>query len=176
MVHGSWLMKRIMTRENFEQIYRKHYPKMYRLARTMLYDADESKDVVSEVFVKLLRADIAPQEDKMEAYLMTSVRNKCRDVLRSKSVRQRVEQLFEVEVRQSQATTASDDERLERLNAFMDSELPPLSKQIMKLRFLEEMTYDDVAEALGVERTTVYRHLTKSIEKIKTYFNETTKR
>ena len=165
-----------MTRENFEQIYRKHYPKMYRLARTMLYDADESKDVVSEVFVKLLRADIAPQEDKMEAYLMTSVRNKCRDVLRSKSVRQRVEQLFEVEVRQSQATTASDDERLERLNAFMDSELPPLSKQIMKLRFLEEMTYDDVAEALGVERTTVYRHLTKSIEKIKTYFNETTKR
>ena len=149
---------------------------MYRLARTMLYDADESKDVVSEVFVKLLRADIAPQEDKMEAYLMTSVRNKCRDVLRSKSVRQRVEQLFEVEVRQSQATTASDDERLERLNAFMDSELPPLSKQIMKLRFLEEMTYDDVAEALGVERTTVYRHLTKSIEKIKTYFNETTKR
>ena len=165
-----------MTRENFEQIYRKHYPKMYRLARTMLYDADESKDVVSEVFVKLLRADIAPQEDKMEAYLMTSVRNKCRDVLRSKSVRQRVEQLFEVEVRQSQATTASDDERLERLNAFMDSELPPLSKQIMKLRFLEEMTYDDVAEALGVERTTVYRHLTKSIEKIRTYFNETTKR
>ena len=149
---------------------------MYRLARTMLYDADESKDVVSEVFVKLLRADIAPQEDKMEAYLKTSVRNKCRDVLRSKSVRQRVEQLFEVEVRQSQATTASDDERLERLNAFMDSELPPLSKQIMKLRFLEEMTYDDVAEALGVERTTVYRHLTKSIEKIKTYFNETTKR
>lgn len=149
---------------------------MYRLARTMLYDADESKDVVSEVFVKLLRADIAPQEDKMEAYLMTSVRNKCRDVLCSKSVRQRVEQLFEVEVRQSQATTASDDERLERLNAFMDSELPPLSKQIMKLRFLEEMTYDDVAEALGVERTTVYRHLTKSIEKIKTYFNETTKR
>ena len=166
----------MISKEKFEEIYRRHYPGMYRLARTMLYDADESKDVVSEVFVKLLRADIAPQEDKMEAYLMTSVRNKCRDVLRSKSVRQRVEQLFEVEVRQSQATTASDDERLERLNAFMDSELSPLSKQIMKLRFLEEMTYDDVAEALGVERTTVYRHLTKSIEKIKTYFNETTKR
>ena len=59
---------------------------MYRLARTILYDEDESKDAVSEVFTKLLRADIEPQEDKLQGYLMTSVRNKCRDVLRHKSV------------------------------------------------------------------------------------------
>jgi RNA polymerase sigma-70 factor (ECF subfamily) len=69
-----------MTRQKFEEIYRKHYPEMYRLARTILYDEDESKDAVSEVFTKLLRADIEPQEDKLQGYLMTSVRNKCRDV------------------------------------------------------------------------------------------------
>ena len=68
-----------MTKQKFEEIYRKHYPEMYRLARTILYDEDESKDAVSEVFTKLLRADIEPQEDKMQGYLMTSVRNKCRD-------------------------------------------------------------------------------------------------
>ena len=54
-----------MTRQKFEEIYRKHYPEMYRLARTILYDEDESKDAVSEVFTKLLRADIEPQEDKL---------------------------------------------------------------------------------------------------------------
>ena len=44
-----------MTREEFENIYRQHYAKMYRLARTMLYDVDESKDVVSDIFARLLR-------------------------------------------------------------------------------------------------------------------------
>ena len=41
-----------MTKEEFESIYRQHYAKMYRLARTMLYDADESKDVVSDIFAR----------------------------------------------------------------------------------------------------------------------------
>ena len=72
--------------------------------------------------------------------------------------------------------TTNDDDRLERLNAWIDRELPPLSKQILKLRFLGEMCYDEVAKATGVERTTVYRHLTKSIESIREYFNATTKR
>ena len=31
-----------MTKEEFELIYRQHYAKMYRLAKTMLYDTDES--------------------------------------------------------------------------------------------------------------------------------------
>ena len=38
-----------MTKNEFEDIYRQHFAKMYRLARTMLYDADESKDVVSDL-------------------------------------------------------------------------------------------------------------------------------
>ena len=53
-----------MTREEFENIYRQHYAKMYRLARTMLYDVDESKDVVSDIFARLLRdCDGQPQVD-----------------------------------------------------------------------------------------------------------------
>lgn len=37
----------MMTKAKFEEIYRRHYPAMYRLSRTILYDADDSKDVVS---------------------------------------------------------------------------------------------------------------------------------
>ena len=77
----------IMTKKEFEDIYRQHYARMYRLARTMLYDADESKDVVSDIFARLLRDGDRPQKDRMEGYLMTAVRNRCRDVLSHKSIR-----------------------------------------------------------------------------------------
>ena len=84
-----------MTKKEFEDIYRQHYAKMYRLARTMLYDADESKDVVSDIFARLLRERLRvgasagmkyhPQQNKMESYLMSAVRNRCRDVFSHKT-------------------------------------------------------------------------------------------
>lgn len=164
-----------MTKEKFEEIFRRHYSAMYRLAKTMLYDADECKDVVSEVFTRLLRGDVVPQEERIEGYLMTSVRNKCRDVLSHKDVRQRVEKLYSQELIQSQVVYINDDDRLERLMQFVESEFPPLTQQIFKLRFLREMTYEEVAQTVGVSKVTVYNHLSQSLQKIKEYFKQNEK-
>ena len=166
-----------MTKKEFEDIYRQHFAKMYRLARTMLYDADESKDVVSDIFARLLRDGDRPQKDRMEGYLMTAVRNRCRDVLSRKSMRERVERLFLQESMQSQIVSMNDDDRLERLMQFIEAELPPLSQQIFRLRFLSEMSYEEVAQAAGVSKVTVYNHLSQSLQRIKEYFQkETAKR
>lgn len=138
----------------------------------MLYDADECKDVVSEVFTRLLRGDVVPQEERIEGYLMTSVRNKCRDVLSHKDIRQRVEKLYSQELIQSQVVYINDDDRLERLMQFVESEFPPLTQQIFRLRFLREMTYEEVAQTVGVSKVTVYNHLSQSLQKIKEYFKQ----
>lgn len=160
-----------MTKEKFENIYRQHYAKMYRLARTMLYDADESKDVVSDIFARLLREKYHPQQHQLEGYLMTAVRNRCCDVLSHKSMRKRVEKLFLQESQQSNViSTNTDDDRLERLVQFVESELPPLSQQIFQLRFLRELSYEEVAQATGVSKVTVYNHLAQSLQRIRVYF------
>ena len=171
-----------MTKEEFESIYRQHYAKMYRLARTMLYDVDESKDVVSDIFARLLRERLRvgasagmkyqPQQSQMEGYLMTAVRNRCRDVLSRKSMQERVEKLFLQESMQCQIVSMNDDDRLERLMQFIESELPPLSQQIFRLRFLSEMSYEEVAQAAGVSKVTVYNHLSQSLQRIKEYFQQ----
>ena len=112
-----------MTKKEFEDIYRQHYAKMYRLARTMLYDADESKDVVSDIFARLLRGGVMPDSDRMEGYLMTAVRNRCHDVLNRKSMQERVEKHFLQESMQSQIVSMNDDDRLERLMQFIEAVL-----------------------------------------------------
>ena len=163
-----------MTKEEFELIYRRHYAPMYRLARRLLYDPQESKDVVSEVFARLLRDCDRPQKDKMEGYLMTAVRNRCRDVLCHKSMQERVEKLFLQESMQCQIVSMNDDDRLERLMQFIEAELPPLSQQIFRLRFLREMSYEEVALSLGVSKVTVYNHLSQSLQRIKEHFQSQT--
>ena len=167
----------IMTKKEFENIYRQHYAKMYCLAKTMLYDADESKDVVSEIFARLLRDGDRPQKDRMEGYLMTAVLNRCRDVISHKSIRKRVEKLFLQESMQGHIISMNDDDRLERLMQFIEAELPPLSQLIFRLRFLREMSYEEVAQATGVSKVTVYNHLSQSVQRIKEHFDkETAKR
>ena len=166
-----------MNKEKFELIYRRHYTPMYRLARRLLYDPQESKDVVSEVFARLLRGGVMPDSGKMEGYLMTAVRNRCRDVLSHRSMRERVERLFLQESMQSHIVSMNDDDRLERLMQFIEAELPPLSQQIFRLRFLREMSYEEVAQAAGVSKVTVYNHLSQSLQRIKEHFDkETAKR
>ena len=161
-----------MTKKEVETLFRQHYAAMYRLARTILYDADESKDVVSDVFVRLLRGDVVVQADKMEGYLMMAVRNRCLDVLSHKSVREQVEKLFSQELKQHRIATRNEDDRLDRLMRYIERELPPLSQQILRLRFLREMSYEEVAQEVGVSKVTVYNHLSQSLQRIKEYFSK----
>ena len=105
---------------------------------------------------------------------MTAVRNRCRDVLNRKSMQERVEKHFLQESMQSQIVSMNDDDRLERLMQFIEAELPPLSQQIFRLRFLSEMSYEGVAQAAGVSKVTVYNHLSQSLQRIKEYFQKET--
>lgn len=156
----------------FEGIYRRYYAQMYRLAKTILYEPQESKDVVSDIFARLLRDGRLPQKEKMEGYLMTAVRNRCRDVISHKSIRERVEKLFLQESLQNRIVSPYDDDRLDRLMQFIETEIPPLSRQIFRLRFLREMSYEEVAQTVGVSKVTVYNHLSQSLQRIREHFDE----
>ena len=44
-----------MDKSLIEQLFRQHYAQMLSIARCLLYDEEESRDVVSEVFASLLK-------------------------------------------------------------------------------------------------------------------------
>ena len=155
-----------MTKNDIELIFKQHYMRMYRLAASILYDEDESKDVVSEVFSRLMASDVMLRPDTAEAYLLTGVRNQCRNVMERKQVRERLVHLLSVA---ATAPTMTDSEqwRMTELMQYVDNHLPPMSRQIFRLRYLREMTCQEVADTLGVSRQTVHHHLRESIEKIR---------
>ena len=61
------------------------------MARTILYDEQESKDVVSDIFEGLLRGQTVLMPDTEERYLLTSVRNQCLKRIRHQEMRHRIE-------------------------------------------------------------------------------------
>jgi RNA polymerase sigma-70 factor (ECF subfamily) len=85
-----------------------------------------------------------------------------------------VEKFFLQESMQSQIVSMNADDRLERLMQFIEAELPPLSQQIFRLRFIREMSYEEVAQTVGVTKVTVYNHLSQSVQRIKEHFQQQT--
>ena len=83
-----------MTKSELEILFKTHYAAMYRLAVSLLYDADEAHDVVSDVFASLLDGGLAIRTDNARGFLLTCVRNGCINVIRHKQMRERFIRLY----------------------------------------------------------------------------------
>ena len=159
-----------MTTSELEILFKTHYAAMFRLAMSLLYDEDESKDVVSDVFASLLDGGLAIRSDNARGFLLTCVRNSCINVIRHKQMRERFMKLYSNSA-EPLADGPDDSLTLAELREYIDNNLPPLSRRIFTLRYLHDMTCQQVAETVGVSRMTVYHHLSQSMEIINAYFN-----
>ena len=154
-----------MEREAVKQLFMQHYAKMYRVARTLLYDEQESEDVVSDIFESLLNGQIILVPDSEERYLMTSVRNRCLKRLRHEAI-----------VREHRQLTTDDkpepeDERLTDILEFVVEHLSKQEQRIFHLRFTEGYNYEDIATSEDISKVAVWKHLSHVITEIKKHFN-----
>ena len=161
-----------MTTSELELLFKTHYAAMFRLAMSLLYDEDESKDVVSDVFASLAAGGMTIKSDNARGFLLTCVRNSCINVIRHKQMRERFIRLYSAKA-EPLADGPDDSLMLNELREYIDNQLPPLSRRIFTLRYLHDMTCQQVADAVGVSRVTVHHHLSQSLEKINAYFNNT---
>ena len=156
----------MIDKQTFEQIFRHHYDGMFRLARRMLGDDAESKDVVSDVFASLLGKDETElKTDTLQGFLLTSVRNRCVNLL----VHKQKEQVAIVNLKDN-ADEDGGQERLNALRDYIDTRLPELSQHILRLRFQQGLKYREIADALQVSEVTVYNHLSQSLKQMKEHF------
>ena len=157
-----------MEREAIRQLFMQHYAKMHRVARTLLYDEQESEDVCSDIFESLLRGQTVFVPGTEERYLMTSVRNRCLKRLRHEAI---------VRDYRQQATDNSqetEDERLTDIVEFVVGHLTEQEQRIFHLRFTEGYSYEDIATAEGISKVAVWKHLSHVITEIKKHFNPQT--
>ena len=154
-----------MKETETEQLYRRHYQQMIGLARTMLYDEEEARDVVSEVFASLVQTDVTPRN--VENYLMTSVRNRCLNLIEHKNVRTKFEQAYAIEIKHhdnyEDLTATTVDQQYQQLMAYARHRMTEQTLRVFQMRHLQGMKYQEIADQLGISRVMVYKHLVKAM-------------
>ena len=157
--------------KELQKLFKQHYRQMYRLATILLHDDAESKDVVHDIFARLLDDHHDLREDTAESYLLTSVRNRCLNVIRSRQIQERVEHLYLLDLDTTITPTERLEEELKALRIGIDLLEPPVCRDIIIQHFRDGITFREIACRMGVSETTVYKHLRRAINQLRTHLN-----
>ena len=153
------------SKQEFEHLFKDSYPHMYRMAFSMVENADDAKDAVHQVFVQIWKRKPQVADDSIRGYLLAATRNQCLHTLRSRQLQRQMED----ELRQDIAATESEEreELLQQLQQVIDKNLTEQDRRVLSLHYDEEMTYEETATVLGISASAVNKHITRSLEKIR---------
>lgn len=156
---GSYIC---MTKfDDIGQLFRTHYPAMYRLAMLILRDDNVSRDIVHDVFEALL---LSRQSSVSAAYLMTAVRNRCLKYIRSLSAQARMKEVYSVNEQEIAEEEWPDEDTIALIQSTVSDGLSESCRRVVNLRFTEGMSYQEIADTLGISKVAVYKHLRHAID------------
>ena len=153
------------SKQRFERLFKDSYPHMYRMAFSMVEDADDAKDAVNQVFTQMWKGKPDVSEESVRGYLLAATRNQCLHLLRQRQLQQQMEE----ELRQT-AENSSNEEREEllcELQQVINDNLTEQDRRVLQLHYEEEMTYQETATVLGISPSAVNKHITRSLAKIR---------
>ena len=157
-------------------LYRKYAPGILTYMRNHITSQEDAEDLVVEVFLAALEyAKFAMLSEKeQQLWLWRVTRNKVIDAYRKAKTRQSVnldavaEGLFEDEMFSPEYSALRQEDYMD-LYAHLQS-LPPLQQQILRMRFAQDLSCDEIATALGKQENAVRVTLSRSLNLLrKTY-------
>nr|WP_262921290.1 sigma-70 family RNA polymerase sigma factor [Maribellus maritimus] len=146
--------------------------KLLRFATHFLKDEDEARDVVQDVFLKLWqKRGTLGEIENIEAFAMRMTRNRCLDVIRANKVvpidaetdRKLKEESVDVHKQVELSETAAQIQKL--INT-----LPDLQRTVMQLRDIEQMSYEEIAEATDLKINAIRVNLSRARKKVRDEF------
>ena len=153
----------------------RHYTRVYRIALSYLRDRDDALDAVQEVFVKLCdKAGSWQATTRLEPWLCRLAVNHAIDRYRRRRYRRNRSEPFGDDAQPDRyATTDPSPERMahgrqlgERISRALAA-LPERQRRIFVLRHQEELSLNEIAEALEMNLGTVKSSLHRAIARLR---------
>ena len=164
----------------FETLVLEYEKNVYNIALRMTGNSEDAADMTQEAFIKAYNSLQSFRGDsKFSVWLYRIVSNVCLDFLRSKNRRPTVSLSVEDDdgedaqldvADESQSPELLLDRKLTResVRRGLDS-LPPDYRQILLLREIQGLSYDEIAQALGLEVGTVKSRIFRARKRLCTF-------
>ncbi len=157
--------------EAFERIVSEHQARVVGLAYRLLGWTGEVDDAVQDVFLAVFnQLDRFENRARFSTWLSAITVNACRTQRRKRLVRLKLTPRAADRDRVASPTapdrSALDAESCERVRAAVRA-LPPRYREVVVLRYLEEMPIDEIGAVLGLKRNAVEVRLHRARRRLK---------
>jgi RNA polymerase sigma-70 factor, ECF subfamily len=146
--------------EAWGELYRMYAPAIFRFCRRALPAREDAEDATTEVFMKV-RQKLGTYDASrpFTAWLYKVASNHCWDMLRRRRIRQDLE-TGDVETLPLEHPDPDQLERLQSEHTGKEvrkglAKLPDRARMALTLRYFADMSYDEIADTLGVRRAFV---------------------
>jgi RNA polymerase sigma-70 factor (ECF subfamily) len=160
----------------FESLFKSYYERLCNYANTFINDIDEAEEMVQGTFLTLWEKHATIDiHTSLKSYLYRAVHNNCLNRIKHNSVRKehREEFLHYADIEYEHTSQEILGKELEqKINSAIES-LPPQCQTVFKLSRFENLTYNEIAEQLGISVKTIENHMIKALrilrEQLKDY-------
>ncbi len=147
---------------DIEKLFKANYELLHHRAVALIHDDDIARDIVHDVFASLLNIDI----DVMitPGYLYRAVTHKAINYIRDTELHTRILNNYLSDPEIDDYEQVADEEMLSRIYEIIRSDLPERSRQVIDLRFENEMPFALIAKELGISQSAVFKHLRNALD------------
>ena len=141
------------------------YDKLYRYCYMKTRHPQTAEDLTQEAFLRFLRTRDVSEIKKQTAYLYTIARNLCVDFYRTKQA---------LPLEQAEQAAAGDREEGDTVRIALEQaleQLPEEDRDLIFLRYTNEVSAAETGKILGLSRFAVYRREKQILKKLRTQFD-----
>lgn len=156
------------NKTSFEQLYQKYSSLVYGIAFSILKNKEDSEDVVQNVFSKLYKMNKEKlPSDKETSWLYTLSKNEAISLYRKKNENLVLDNMYEIEENNNEIDESIDILEFNRLISTLNEK----EKQIISLKIISNLSFDEIAKLLGEPTGTIKWRYYKSLHSLKLLFS-----
>ncbi len=135
------------NRSAFAELVARHQDSVYGLAVGMTRNSEDAADMAQEAFIRAYRKlEQYNSNYSFRSWLLRICANQTKNLFRSRTNRRKMEERHMVQVEVAQSEVEPDFHDLEEALA----KLPPKLCAPLRLKYMEGMAYDEIADVLGI--------------------------
>ncbi len=162
----------------FARLYDAYEQRIYTFCFRLVGNEQDAQDATQDAFLKVLQRlpSLKERELNFGAYLFTAARNASYDVIGKRKKADAVDEIPEAGARPvygDAAPLALDPERAAMLGSLQESvrganeRLPERQREVLALREVEELSYDEIAEIMDMNRNSVAQLISRARIKLR---------
>lgn len=155
----------------FEELFRRHYEELFFYTCRYLWRREDAEEVVQDVFVHLWEKRREIQiSSSVKAYLYAAVRNRAINHLKSRWARE-VPLPLEAAAQLADKTAEQESGQQPLMSLLQQgiASLPEQCRIIFQLSRQAGLTYDEIAEELGISKETVKSQVKIALRKLRDF-------